>query len=370
MKLYLKNTSILLLLLPFLFFACNKKEIEEIVVEVAPEYSWKASSKFQYKDKIQMNSYAAESELYLLGFEGLSKIYFIGDTEYATNFIHLFKSPLEFRFPVTSTLFASATHNTLSFTSTSNPISGVAVTTLNMPEIDPAFAQFDFMNYETGVCMGLTRNNVALVPYLIYDRESYATPVVSGSKLLLVRLEATGAANETFTVSESRIIDNLRNDQVKYIQVFDNYFYISFREGKFVRVSDDGAVEELMVKRVSKMFRHGGSYYGFSHDGLQRSATGKDWAVIPDMTANTTFTNLQMFMYHTLSNDLLIATYNSQLFKVELSPKELRLVELDNNGLDGNKITSIAQFNGMVYITTLSGAFYREQSKFLTYKKE
>jgi hypothetical protein len=370
MKPTLGKPILLLLLLPFLFFSCTKKEIEEIVVKVAPDYSWKASSNFLYKNKIQMNSYAGESDFYLLGFEALSKIHFVGDIEHATSFVHFIKSPLEYKFPVTATLFASATHNTISFTSTKNPASGGSVITLNMADIDPAFAKFDFVTYETGECMALTKNNVALIPYLIYDKESYATPVVSGSKLLLVKLEATGSTNEIFTVSETRIIDNLRNDQVKYIQAFDNYYYISFRGGRFIRISEDGMVEELLAKQMFPVFKHAGILYGFSYDDLYKSATGKNWDLVSGITANSTLTNLQMLRYHALSNDLLIATYNSQIFKVELSQKELRLVELDNSGLDGNKITSIARYKNMIYLTTLSGVFHRKESEFLTKKVE
>jgi len=44
--------------------------------------------------------------------------------------------------------------------------------------------------------------------------------------------------------------------------------------------------------------------------------------------------------------------------------------ELDNWGLEGNEITSINEFNGKVYITTLSGIFYRNVDEFFTYKED
>jgi len=118
------------------------------------------------------------------------------------------------------------------------------------------------------------------------------------------------------------------------------------------------------------MFRHAGAFFGFANDGLYKPTNGKDWAPVSGMTANATLNNLQMLNYHALSNGLLIATYNDQMFKVELSEKELKLIELDNSGLDGNKITSIARFRDKIYLTTLSGVFYRGEDKFLTYKQE
>ncbi len=44
--------------------------------------------------------------------------------------------------------------------------------------------------------------------------------------------------------------------------------------------------------------------------------------------------------------------------------------ELVNDGLAGNQITSVCRFRDRVYVTTLSGAFYKPYRDFLTFKSE
>ncbi len=59
---------------------------------------------------------------------------------------------------------------------------------------------------------------------------------------------------------------------------------------------------------------------------------------------------------------------NDDIHEINFNTGEVR--ELVNWGLEGNRITSINEFNGKVYITTLSGLFYRDVDEFFTYKEE
>jgi hypothetical protein len=368
MKQTLKRSSILLLLLPLLFYSCSKKETDEMVV--TPSDSWKISDHFLYNYKIQLNSYVDETGLYLLGYEGLSKIHYEGEVEYATRYTKFTKMQVGNKYPLNRDIFTETNLSSVYFTSTQNPIQGGRIARLDMTDIDPAFARFNFSPNESAECLGLTKNNVALIPYQVYDTNSSSTPVINGAKLLLVKVELTGADNDIPKVSNTIVIDNIRMDAVNYIQVFNDYFYVVYGSEKLVRISEEGDVEELMSNWLVPMFRHSGSLYGFYRDRLYKSASGKDWNEILGLTSNATLFDLPRLNYHTLSNGELIATYNSQLFKVELSENRILLKELDNSGLDGNKITSIARFKDKIYLTTLSGVFYRGEDQFLTLKQD
>ncbi len=46
----------------------------------------------------------------------------------------------------------------------------------------------------------------------------------------------------------------------------------------------------------------------------------------------------------------------------------IRRRELVNDGLAGNQITSVCRFRDRVYVTTLSGVFYKPYRDFLTFK--
>jgi hypothetical protein len=360
---------LLLLSLTFLFFACSKKELDEIEDNIKTEDAWELNKNFQLNEKSLLNSFADEKELYVLGFNAFSEVRYVGDLEYVKHNQNLFKSPFEYKFPVTATLFPGILKNELVLRASKNTAFGSNVS-INMIQIDPEFAQFDFPSYEVSESMGLTSNNVALVPYRVFDRNTYATPVISGSKFLLVKLNMIeNSVNETPILVETRIIDNQRNDQVASIATIDNYFYLSFRSGSFVRISENGTIEALVEREMHPVFKHNNVYYGFSYDGLYTSATGNNWTLISGMTSNLLLPQLRQLLFHSINPNTLIATYNSQLFKVDITSKNIKVTELENSGLNGHRITSLAQFNGKVYVTTLSGLFTNEEEKLLSFKE-
>jgi len=66
-----------------------------------------------------------------------------------------------------------------------------------------------------------------------------------------------------------------------------------------------------------------------------------------------------------VENDLCFYIY-SQLFMIDLESEEI--LEFDNSGLEGHEITSVNQFNDYVWVTTLSGLFYRPVEDFYSLK--
>ncbi|NID13127.1 hypothetical protein [Fibrivirga algicola] len=92
---------------------------------------------------------------------------------------------------------------------------------------------------------------------------------------------------------------------------------------------------------------------------------GATWSIIIDQLPDA----YRTFTYKTVG-DKLIAAYNSQLFQLTITPTTLSTVELDNTGLYGNRITSVAQFRNTVYVSTLSGVFTKPVRTFLTTKNK
>jgi hypothetical protein len=63
------------------------------------------------------------------------------------------------------------------------------------------------------------------------------------------------------------------------------------------------------------------------------------------------------------------ATFRSQIWRVTISGESLKYQELDTDGLQGSQITSINKCGKFAFVTTLSGLYYRDTTKFNTFKK-
>ncbi|MBD8490004.1 hypothetical protein IFO69_14700 [Echinicola sp. CAU 1574] len=62
----------------------------------------------------------------------------------------------------------------------------------------------------------------------------------------------------------------------------------------------------------------------------------------------------------------LYALYNSQIFQLDINMESVKITELDNSGLFGNKITDLTSYYGdsLIMATTLSGAFVKPRAEF------
>ncbi|WP_266204469.1 hypothetical protein [Pontibacter kalidii] len=157
---------------------------------------------------------------------------------------------------------------------------------------------------------------------------------------------------------------------MRYIKALGNYFYLSTDDG-FVRVSEDGKVEPLLADQiVTAVFPPEGSMYAITWNGpqlstsLYKSATGSSWEQLANLRSET-----KMLSYYPVNDTLLLASYNSQLFKIDMG-QDMVFRELDNTGLEGHYISSVAKVSDRVYVGTLSGLFTKEVEHLLTYKEE
>ena len=68
-------------------------------------------------------------------------------------------------------------------------------------------------------------------------------------------------------------------------------------------------------------------------------------------------------------NGKLIGYRYAQLFEITINENEFQAKELDNDGLEGKSITSVSKFDNKVYLTSLSGVFYKPVDEFFIEKE-
>ncbi|MBN2570820.1 MAG: hypothetical protein JXA68_01720 [Ignavibacteriales bacterium] len=107
-------------------------------------------------------------------------------------------------------------------------------------------------------------------------------------------------------------------------------------------------------------FQYRDTLYGLSYDILYRSTDqGESWH--PYLSGVSNYVD-RFFVIQ----DKLCWYVNDKIVRLDL--ETLEYYELVNEGLEGNTITSVIEYNGKVYVTTLSGLFYKDVDKFFVRK--
>lgn len=152
-----------------------------------------------------------------------------------------------------------------------------------------------------------------------------------------------------------------------YIFSDGNYFYVSINGNRteLLRVSPSGEVQEAkgIDRRIYNMFSHDDTLFAFS-----QSAKKVYYSQDEGLNWSSFISNFPVNIAHFFYIDEKLAFYGkSQLFWVDLANQEVK--ELDNTGLEGAEITSVNEFNSRVWVTTLSGMYYKSTEDFFTLKE-
>jgi hypothetical protein len=153
-----------------------------------------------------------------------------------------------------------------------------------------------------------------------------------------------------------------------------NKFFINLG-GQFYRIDTNGDVKPFgSPTYVNKMFSINDYLFALGGDKIKIIVSknrGEEWSYFNPTQNNSAFSllnyvNIEGFLY---------AFFESQLFKITMSINNgngalsLLVTELDNDGLESNKITTISKSGKYAYVGTYSGLFYRDTAKFNTPKK-
>jgi hypothetical protein len=353
--------------LSFLFASC-KKELDE--VEIDPIPTWEAHNQFLHSNRFISNLYASNGKLQIMSMNLFSTIENAGEQGDVKHYIHYFRNISHHKHPMNARIFTGADQNYIYFKSVSDPVLSGVHLTLNAKELDPQFVEFRLALTHTGESFALSENNVALVPYTYFVEEKG----IHALRYFLVKMELDSNTwnNDRIVLKEVRILTpEQEGGYVRHMRSHQNDFLVTTDWG-FYRISEDGEISfQLPYQIASSTFEHKGDLYAVSRHGRQqthallKSITPHNWAIDANLGSQA-----EMLQYHAITDEMILASYNSQIFELELGAGNFVLRELDNTGLEGHAITSIARLNDKIYIATRSGLFSKAAEHLLTYKEE
>ena len=315
---------------------------------------WVENSNFAFEHRSQFNSHASVDTLYFLGRNTVSSLSIEeGDDVVSTSSL-LTQYDNNFQMPMNDQVLLVAGLNSIFCFAIRNPVSARTFAELEMSDHDPSFLRFNFPSIESGSAMLLDDKNRALIPYLASETNGAQSTVTN--KLMLVQLMVVNRDDgEAIVVDSVEILET--SGLVLSMHALGDYFFVTTLDETH-RIDETGRAQVIDgALPLRRMFRVADVYFGVNFDQVYSSTNGLDWNQV------ATSDSLRQLKYRQVDGTSL-AFHNSQIFKLELGESNLIITELDNEGLQSHKITSIAFFGEKAYVTTFSGVFEKARTAF------
>jgi hypothetical protein len=341
-----------LIFLLICFAGCEREKI------IVKQPSWIPHPKFELDSKVKFNSFSANDELYLYGPYYFSVLDKKGQVK---NYLTVLDYPYGKKLAISKNLYVemSLISHYMRIAKVKYPVNSDFSPLIDLKLYDEYFINFNFDWYAYNQSLAINDRNQVLISV-------YTNTPDNKVYLYLLDVDITSTVLKITNFRKIAIlgIANLLGGYPNYIKAIDDFFFIS-TSGGTQKVYSDGTVKKVLDSRILEVFKQDGKLYAFFEpDQLYISKdNGETWVKfigINSQVVNVLYCNV---------GDSLTFYKGSQLFTAKYKDSNYSVRELKNDGLEGNQITSISQFNDSVYVTSYSGVFYKSRSRFFESKK-
>ncbi len=337
---------ILMLTVILCCFSCGNEETTEEIVK-----PWIEHESFRMEQKYIINSEITSNSLMLKTTDTITTI---DKTDDVTFYAAVTKNLITAAF--SEKYFAAYEHNSLRIGSSVRPVSFVSL--IDFETIEESFDESDIQDLGK---IGVMSGNQLLLPlknlYLLTFEDEYPDyPDYPGDPQLISTIKTE------------------YNDFITEMKAFDDFYLISSRN-KTYKMDKSGNIQLILNERSFDFFKFNGKYFAFAGTTqasfdmrLYSSENGTDWKLF--LTNWRTFDQIPfdfICKFFVVNNKLYYFRFDKIAY---IDFENLAYREVDTSNIETNYITSVAEFNNKVYVSTKSGLFYKELEDFHVLKKE
>ncbi len=330
---------------------------EDVVVFKLLKTSWASQPSFTLKNKIKFNSFSSGQSLLVHGpgyFSVLKK------NQVAVHYNTFFDYPFGKKLPMNDIYFLSVTpeNGFLGFWPVAQPDFAAASVYFNMKDYDEYFNKVN-LNVSSGKeNMSINKLNQCLVPYYSNHPDN---------KISLFLFEIGNPTPPYLILKKAQRISinepgNVAGANVTYIKAVEDFFIVS-TASKTYEILADGTVKQILTNTIKEAFKWAGEIYLVSNSQITKSSDGG----VTWVQFSGTSPSLSNGTYYVFG-DSLVLNNSDAIFSAKFKLPNYSLRELRNDGVEGNLITSISEFNDSIYATTYSGVYYKSKREFFKSK--
>lgn len=341
-----------LIVLASLFSSCEKEEVEK-------EYRWKKHENFVYTETAVLNSFATNDYLYMIGRSFYSLTDESNNSAVGGNVINYSLDGafnVNYKMAINDLFYVNASNDYIAIVPTKNPT--FARTDLRIPMNEKNFNYFELPYYSSSNAICINSNNQVAIPYRSYSGNNYIN-------YYLVDVKVTHNSEDIIDTIKTRTINFPNEYVVMHNFSYKDYFIATLSDNTY-KIYSNGTSRKISDNRFDKIFQKGDTLFGVNTRAelFISSDDGENWQKKFDLPSE-----FQILNYYLIDNQI-IATHCAQLFHITINNQIMAIKEIDNDGLINNFITSVAKFKNKIYVTTLSGVYYRQAKDFFTYKEK
>jgi hypothetical protein len=368
---------ILLLILSILFyFGCSEDnpptKTSDDGTSIGENEKWEVDETFSGSDKILLNAKVTDSK-YIVA--GVSILVMYDSTLAQTSYVTtspVNNSAINYTPAISGPYVMYAGSGDIQFILNSIVYPGGNSNTYGYP-FTYGFRLSDFdLGYKDGATVLANDEDISIGAF--NNQDQFLT-VISDSfdldiSFCLINLNATleNCASET-CLEINPVIERIQqetNISVRLTQIssYEDIFLVSMNAELYV-IESDGTVNiaQGIETPVSQFFTANDTIFAVKHFPVELYSSvdrGYTWNLFA-----TGFPEYKIKFFQ-VSNQLCFYVF-SQIVTIDLQNGSIQ--ELDNTGLEGSEITSVNEYDGKVWITTLSGMFKKNIEDFFTLKE-
>jgi hypothetical protein len=248
--------------------------------------------------------------------------------------------------------------------STKNPVSDGTMFGLNFAFIDTSFRALALEYfYNTSEVAVISSENQFVIP--VFTRADRSNPTLYQVGVQ-VKADNFSRTKVDTTFVRKIILDNTGslNGEVYSLHSYYGKFFVGCGSSTFL-IRADGTHNKVLDEEAQLYFEYGNNLYTLGNNTVYKSTDkGESWMAVYKVS----FGGGAIRGFNIGDNAFIFN--GDKIAQLFLSPDAITSKELVNDGLAGNQITSVSRFKDRVYVTTLSGVFYKPYEQFLTFKKD
>jgi hypothetical protein len=350
----LKLNPFVILVLGLMFHSCILSDKEEptpnppVSENPLPTTPWGKIDNFQ---EGLYNSRVFNDKLSVVGRSLIYPSFTFGSQVEPQSFEAFMSRTGRYKLPISSEIFATRTERDIRFFPKQN-ISSQSSIQLNVLDMDPSFMAFEDIPYWQGEAFGSTANGVFIFPYRTINEQNLAD---NNPKFFLI---STALEGNSVVVKEKKIIQPTSYNwfaSVSRIDSFNDIFVL--RSGNLTfAISEEGEIIQIN-SLPSKAVQLDNAVAVVATDrskneiSIFSSIDGSNWTV----TASQKIDDSLILNAEFAGVDGEVLAYSgNRIFHLDMSMGNIKIVELENAGLQNGIISSIVKLdNESVFVTSL-----------------
>ena len=345
-------------LLLITIISCQKESIDEIVNQTNDKL-WIQDTKLTGENAILLNSYASDNTLSISGINSWITIDTNNVYEGWINFGNYLSNSISKKIPITDDLFAWYTDTVLIFNSTKQ-IFHDYLPAFRLSRFGSEVSKFGYWSINRkNECLSISKSLHCLVP--VTKKDYYPA-------FYLVK--------PNYYINSRNEVDVIASTENAFIKKVDWYpsstsignlytafdkFFVSMNDG-FYGIDTIGNVKMLLDVPISQVLNRSDSLFAISYSGVVYFSNneGENWSSFCEISPD-----ISRLKWVSLDNSLIAHPYLSggQLYIINVGNQSMTIDTLASGGLKDKEITSLSVFNSKVYVTTLSGLYYKDLNK-------